>query len=92
VLDNATELSADGDEPTFPADFHDILVEGARYEELRKMDKMMPLAQEAYGRFEKRMSDLRYFLAKSAYLKTKTYDGYADYGLSAKIWPYANMG
>ena len=92
VLDNATDLSDDADEPTFPADFHDILVEAARYEELRKMDKMMPLAQESFGRFKERMSDLRYFLAKSAYLKQKTYDSYADYGLSAKIWPYANMG
>jgi hypothetical protein len=91
ILDNATDLSDDADEPAFPADFHDLLIDGVRYEELRKMEKMLPLATEAEKRFQRRISDLRYFIAKSAYLKTRQTDTYAEFGLSPRIWPYQNV-
>ena len=91
ILDNATDLTDDADEPAFPADFHDLLIDGVRYEELRKMEKMLPLATEAEKRFQRRISDLRYFIAKSAYLKTRQTDTYAEFGLSPRIWPYQNV-
>lgn len=54
-------------EPYFPEDFHDILIEGAMSDELRKMEKPQ-LAQIAETNYQTRLSDLRYFIAKSAYL------------------------
>lgn len=68
-LNNASTLSG-SDVPAFPADFHDALVWGAMAEEYRKLDKHN-LATDAEARFEKRISDLRYFLAKSSYLELK---------------------
>lgn len=53
--------------PAFPESFHDVLIEHAMMNELRKMEKDK-LAVIAQGRYEKRLSDLRYFLAKAAYL------------------------
>lgn len=61
----ADEL-ADDAEPAFPESFHDILVEGLMSIELRKMEKP-DLAQLAEQRFSQRLSDLRMFIAKSAY-------------------------
>jgi hypothetical protein len=92
ILDNATDMVEDDDEPAFPADFHDILVEGAKYYEYQKMEKMLPLAQEAEKFFQRRLSELRYFLSKKAWLKIRATDRYAEFGLSARIWPYANLG
>lgn len=54
-------------EPAFPEDFHDILVWGAKADELLKMEKA-PLAKHCEDMFEKRLSQLRLFLAKSNYL------------------------
>jgi hypothetical protein len=54
-------------EPIFPEDFHDILVQGGMSDELRKMEKPQ-LAMEREAKFEQRLSDLRMFIAKSAYL------------------------
>lgn len=53
--------------PAFPESFHDILVFGALADEYRKMEKV-PLARDAEGDFERRLSDLRMFIAKSAYI------------------------
>jgi len=58
---------ADDMEPFFPSDFHDILIEGAMSDELRKMEKPQ-LAQIAEQNYERRLSDLRMFIAKSSYL------------------------
>lgn len=66
-LASGTELSADGDVPAFPEDFHDILVYHALADELDKMEKP-DLSSKMAKRAEKRTSELRYFLAKSAYL------------------------
>lgn len=57
-----------GSSPAFPALYHDLLVQGAVADELLKMEKQS-LAEEAERKFEKRLSELRYFLAKSAYLQ-----------------------
>lgn len=54
-------------EPIFPEDFHDLLIHGAMADELRKMEKPQ-LAQTAEGKYDGRVSDLRMFIAKSAYL------------------------
>ena len=72
-LSNLTNLSADGDIPTIPADFHDILVLGALSDELFKMEKY-PLAKDFQSQYEERASDLRLFLAKSAYLSLAEVD------------------
>lgn len=53
--------------PAFDQDFHDVLVYGGMVDELMKMEKPGLLGQ-AKADYEQRMSDLRYFLAKSAYL------------------------
>jgi hypothetical protein len=65
-IENATTL-ATTDVPAFPESFHDLLVEGARAEELLKMEKA-GLAEIAEKRYQQRVSDLRYFLAKSQWL------------------------
>jgi hypothetical protein len=65
-IQTVTDLSG-SDVPAFPESFHDLLVEGAKVEELLKMEKA-GLAQQAQQRYEKRVSDLRFFLAKSQWL------------------------
>lgn len=65
-IENASTLTG-SNVPAFPESFHDLLVEGARAEELLKMEKP-GLAQIAEDRYQKRLSDLRYFLAKSQWL------------------------
>ena len=65
-LSNVASLSGSGT-PAFAEDFHDILVFGAVADELRKMEKVQ-LAKDAEDDFERRLSDLRMFIAKSAYL------------------------
>jgi hypothetical protein len=64
-FDLADEL-ADDAEPYFPESFHDILIEGAKAEELLKMEKPQ-LAAIADGKYEARLSDLRMFIAMSIY-------------------------
>lgn len=53
--------------PDFPESFHDLLVYGAMADEYRKMEKL-ELAEACEKDFEMRVSDLRMFIAKSAYL------------------------
>lgn len=53
--------------PAFSESFHDVLIYGAMADEYRKMEKV-ELAHDAETDFEHRLSDLRMFLAKSAYL------------------------
>lgn len=65
-FENAEELAGE-QIPAFPSSFHDVLIEYAMAHELRKMEKD-ELAALALNRFEKRLSDLRMFIAKSAYL------------------------
>lgn len=91
VLKSGVDMVDDTDEPAFSVDFHDVLVHGVRYDELLKMEKLRPLAVESERKFQQRLSELRYFLAKSAYLHLKQTDQYARFGLSARVWPYSNM-
>jgi len=63
---DVADILADDAEPFLPEDFHDVLIEGAMSDELRKMEKA-ELAQIAEGKYEQRLSDLRMFIAKNAY-------------------------
>lgn len=65
-LNNASTLSG-SDVPAFPADFHDALVLGAMSDEFFKMEKYA-LAKDFELQFKSRESDLRMFLAKSAFI------------------------
>jgi len=53
-------------EPFFPEDFHDALIEGVMSDELRKMEKA-GLAKIAEDNYAQRVSDLRFFITKSGY-------------------------
>ena len=53
--------------PVFPESFHDILIEGVLQDEYKKMEKLQ-LAQISSNIYEQRLSDLRYWAAKSLYL------------------------
>lgn len=63
ILEDTAELSGE-DEPQFPRPFHDILVHGAMAIEADKKEKST--RQNRFEmKFEKRLSELRYFLATS---------------------------
>lgn len=83
------ELIEPDDEPAFVEDFHDILVHGVLADELMKKEKYRASDAEEQ-KFEKRLSELRYFYVKSAYLGLKQVDRLAV-GLRAKVWPYSNL-
>lgn len=53
--------------PGFNEDFHDALYYGAKYLELLKMEKP-ELAMEANARFQDRLSDMKFHIAKTSYL------------------------
>lgn len=63
----ASDTMDDGDSPTFPENFHDMLVHGVMAIELDKMEKG-ERANAAQSKFEKRSADLRMFIAKDAYI------------------------
>jgi hypothetical protein len=69
-----TDMVVDSDEPSFPVDFHDVLIHGAMADALTKLEKEK-LALKAEMKFEKRAAELRYFLMKSAYLSRTQRDG-----------------
>lgn len=56
-----------GQAPDFPESFHDILIYGAMADEYRKMEKEN-YAKDSEIDYERRLSDLRMWIAKSAYL------------------------
>lgn len=66
VEQNQATLS-DGNIPVFAESFHNILVYGGMATEYDKMDKA-PLAAKFEAKYEKRLGELRLFIAKSAYL------------------------
>lgn len=53
--------------PAFPESFHDILIHGVMADEYKRREKM-PYAKEEEQIFTQRLSDLKMFIAKSAYL------------------------
>jgi hypothetical protein len=61
-----SDMAANEDVPGMPEDFHDILVTGALADELANNDAEG--AERMEKRFELRKRELRYFIAKSAYL------------------------
>ncbi len=60
----------DNESPSFPESFDDVLIHAVVAQELRKMQKG-PEAKDAEDRYQKRLSELRQFLAKSAYLRVQ---------------------
>lgn len=64
-IDNGDELG-DNSVPVLPTDYHDLLVEGVMVDELRKMEKPQ-LAAIAAQKYDQGLSDLRIFIAASAY-------------------------
>lgn len=52
--------------PQFPESFHDILIYGIKADEFIRKEKAQ-LAADAETKFQNRLSDLRMFIAKSAY-------------------------
>ena len=65
VIAEVSDLSG-SNEPAFPESFHDILIEGVLKDEYRKQEKIQ-LARDSDATFQRRLSDLRMFVAKSAY-------------------------
>lgn len=54
-------------EPAFPESFHDVIIEGVLADELRKMEKPQ-LAGMAKVEYDRILSDLRMWIAKTGYL------------------------
>jgi hypothetical protein len=63
-----TSTLTGNDSPAFPESFHDAIIHGAMADEYRKMEKY-PLAKDSEYAFDQRLSDLKMFIAKSAYLE-----------------------
>ena len=63
---SVTTLSG-GQAPDFPESFHEILIFGAMADEYRRMEKLQ-FSRDCENDYEKRLSDLRMWIAKSAYL------------------------
>jgi hypothetical protein len=81
-LATATTIT-NNDQPAFPESFHDILIHGVKADEYRRREKA-GLAKESEILFQQRLSDLRMFIAKSAYLdvwrsKHHSGNGWWDY-------------
>lgn len=68
-----TDMSANGDVPVLPEDFHDVLIFGACADELVKLEKL-PLADAMEQKYEKRLRELRYFVSRAAYLDMRQND------------------
>lgn len=80
-----TDMSANADEPAFPVDFHDVLIYGAEADGRLKMEKPA-LYEKLDAKFEKRLSELRYFLIKSANLNQTPRDRWVT-SSSRFRWP-----
>lgn len=74
VLLTGTEMDESSDQPSFPSDFHDVLVRGALADEYMKIERARPLAVIEEAKFEKRLSELRLHLAKTARRSRQTTD------------------
>lgn len=64
-LVDASNLSGTAS-PIFPASFHDILIHGVEADEYKRK-RQTPESNDSEQKFENRLSDLRMFIAKSAY-------------------------
>jgi hypothetical protein len=81
-----TDLSADADVPGLPEDFHDVLIFGALADELPHLQRTDEAAYYE-DKFEKRLSDLKYYLAKSAYLRRVETGNVFSHWWLAGVWP-----
>lgn len=89
IPQDTRELTADGlltgstlsgsQTPAFPDDFHDALIDGVLSDEYRKMDKRQ-MGKDAEDRAERRISELRMYLAKSHLLKIRQNEQPANVG------------
>ncbi len=86
VLSLGTDMVDDADEPAFPEDFHDVLIQGACFDESLKMEKAQALTTSFAQAFKDRKSELRYFYAKRAYLARKQTDPLTFFGLTPRAW------
>lgn len=59
-----------GDTPPIPEDFHDIFIEGVMADEYRKREKL-DLAKISLDEYERRLGDLRLWIAKSGNLTVR---------------------
>lgn len=73
---SGTDMSADGDVPVLPEDFHDALIFGALSDELMEKEKPQ-LADAMEAKFKERVRELRYFVNRTAYLEMR--QGEHDY-------------
>lgn len=62
-----TEMTADGDIPAIPEDFHDMFVYGAAADELLHLEKI-DQASAMETKWNERLKQCRYFVSKSIYL------------------------
>lgn len=74
VLLAGTDLSSSSDQPNFPSDFHDLLVDGVLADEYNRVEKAQPMAAAHERKFEKRLGELRLHLARTAMLSRQTTD------------------
>jgi len=84
-------LEDNDDEPVIPEDFQDAIVDGVMADELDKMEKTRPLADKYEAKFEKRLSDLRFFINKSGWLRRGQTDREGQSIGAGQVWPYANI-
>src|SRR3990167_561039 len=63
IFGEIADLSS-SNEPAFPESFHDIIIEGVLKEEYQRLEKPA-LSDRSEARFQRRLSDLRMFIAKS---------------------------
>lgn len=80
-LASISRLAPDA-EPAFAESFHDILIYGVMADEYRRKE-MFDFMQDAEQNYESRLSDLKMFIAKSAYMenyqgKYRRSDGWWD--------------
>lgn len=87
VVDDVSTLT-NLDAPALPESFHDVLIHGVLADEYRRKDKDA-FSKEEEDKFAARLSDLRMFLAKNAYInvyrgKHAKAEGWWDNSLSTE--------
>lgn len=72
----------DADEPAFPESFHEIILEAVMMDELRKKSDLAG-AKIARAEYDRILSNLKYWIAKSGYLKQRQGERVTGNALSA---------
>ena len=86
---NGVDLIDDTDVPVFPEDFHDAIIYGVMADENTHFDKP---DRDRYleGKYEKRVSECRYFISRSIYLHRIQNGLSFDFSDSAWWWLYGS--